>query len=134
MEDRARRIAEDRIQKDAESKIVRGDRGRFAKGNPGSPGRKPRATEVTYLIELTKACGVGDWREITKKIVERAKAGEMDAVKFLASYLLGPAKSDVPRLIEAVAFEVTGLDPVEAGIEGLKQRQVTLMRRAHGIY
>ncbi len=77
-----------------------------------------------------------DWREITAKIVERAKAGELDAVMFLAPYLLGPAKSDVPRLVEAMAIEVTDLDPVEAAAAagGLQERHAILRRRARGIY
>lgn len=125
MKERAKKIGCDRI---------RGERGLFVKGNPGSPGRKPRVTETAYVLETAKGCSVDDWREITKKIVELAKAGEMDAVKFLASYLLGPAKSDVPRLVEAMAIEVTGLDPIEATIEGLQERQTILRRRAMGIF
>jgi hypothetical protein len=44
--------------------------GRFAKGNPGGPGRPPRTTEANYLIALTdvvplvRHAGVGEveWR------------------------------------------------------------------------
>lgn len=74
--------------------------GRFAKGNPGGPGRPPRATEANYLIALTDVVTVDRWRAIVGRIASQAEAGNLKAAQWLGRLLLG---TEPGRLSEAVA-------------------------------
>jgi hypothetical protein len=71
----------------------------FAPGNPGGPGRPKRATEVKYLRALVKAVPLKDWREIVKRAVKDAKAGDAKARSWLSKHLCG---NDPLGLIEVV--------------------------------
>jgi hypothetical protein len=44
----------------------RDDNGRFAKGNPGGPGRPRRAVEADYLAALSQAVPLEKWRDIVE--------------------------------------------------------------------
>ncbi|MFH0802630.1 MAG: hypothetical protein V2A78_09655 [bacterium] len=66
----------------------RDGRGRFGPGNKGGPGRPPRADEREYLTTLFCVCPLETWQAICEKAVEAAKAGDKEARKFLAGYLL----------------------------------------------
>lgn len=70
--------------------------GRFAKGNPGGPGRPPRATEREYLEVTVAAVPVDVWREIIGRAVADALDGDPRAREWLAK-LLG---LDSPQRIE----------------------------------
>jgi len=60
---------------------VRDDKGRFLPGNPGGPGN-PQARNVgTWRQALAGAVSAEDVAEVTRKLVEAAKAGEPWAVK-----------------------------------------------------
>ncbi len=64
-------------------------RGRFAKGNKGGPGN-PFARRVarlrTLLLEVVTE---DDLRGVLAKLVERARAGDLAAVRLLLHYLIG---------------------------------------------
>lgn len=74
---------------------VRDDRGRFLPGNPGSPGRKPQATEAEYHRATMKGCTVEDWERIVSRAVkdcESPKVAERNAARsFLLRALFGQA-------------------------------------------
>lgn len=63
--------------------------GRFAPGNPGGPGRPPRAVETDYLTTLAECVSKADWEKITRRAVEDAIKGDPRARGWLAKYLLG---------------------------------------------
>ena len=63
--------------------------GKFAAGNPGGPGRPPRAIEFQYLARLGDAVGLDDWQRIVEKAKEDALSGDSRAREWLARYLLG---------------------------------------------
>lgn len=63
--------------------------GQFAKGNPGGPGRPPRATETDYLNALTEVVTLDDWRQIGARAVADAKTGDKAAREWLSKYLIG---------------------------------------------
>jgi len=69
--------------------VTRDDKGRFAKGNGGGPGRKPRAVEQSYLDVTMGAVSLDDWAEIIGKAVAQAKRGDPVARKWLGDYLVG---------------------------------------------
>jgi hypothetical protein len=84
--------------------VTRDDKGRFAKGNPGGPGRPTRATEQEYLDVLKRCVGPEDMVKVFEKALDLAiKRGDPSARKWLSDYLLGTpvtriggAKSDAP--------------------------------------
>lgn len=71
----------------------RDTRGRFAAGNPGGPGRPRRAVEADYLMALADSVSRDDWREIVRRAVEDAKAGNHQARVWLAGFLIGESAS-----------------------------------------
>ena len=73
----------------------RDNRGRFAPGNPGGPGRPPLETERQYGEALTAACSVDDWREISERAVKDAKAGDHRAREWLCKYIVGEPRADM---------------------------------------
>ena len=70
--------------------MVRDDKGRFATGNGGGPGRPKREREVEYYRIMQTACSKADWAAIVDKAVKQARGGDSVARKFLADYLIGP--------------------------------------------
>lgn len=72
--------------------------GRFAKGNPGGPGRPKRAREVEYLRVLFDACPIETWQRICEAAVRDAIAGDWRARNFLSHYLMGLPAGESLRL------------------------------------
>lgn len=70
--------------------VGRDDRGRFAKGYKGGPGRKKRQVEDDFMRLLTGAVTKEDWITIVIKAVEQARRGDSVARKWLSDYLIGP--------------------------------------------
>src|SRR5262245_43080787 len=63
--------------------------GRFARGNGGGPGN-PFARKVAALRSaLFDAVTADDVRRIARRLVRRARAGELAAIKLLFTYILG---------------------------------------------
>jgi len=69
--------------------IERGENGQFAKGNSGGPGRPRLDVEQKYLRTLHRALLQRDVREVVKKLIARAKAGNIQAAKVLLEYAIG---------------------------------------------
>ena len=88
--------------------------GTFAPGNPGGPGRPPRATEREYLKVVLDACPPDTWAEIVARAVADAKAGDGQARAWLASYLVGKPSPNHTALRPSrlLAQEAAGSDPV----------------------
>ena len=80
---------------------ARDNQGKFAKGNPGSPGRKPRAVEEAYLKAIVRAMPQKDWRVVLEKVKQLAMRGERWAVEFYADRLMG-------KPVQAVTAEHSG--------------------------
>ena len=80
----------------------RDNHGRFARGNPGGPGRPPAEKERRYLRTLTAACTAKDWQEICQQAVEDAKKGDRHARDWLSKHLVGDSWPipDEPARIE----------------------------------
>jgi hypothetical protein len=66
----------------------RTERGRFAKGCAGGPGRPRRAVEGEYLATLSGAVPADRWRAIVERAVADAIAGDARARDWLSRYLL----------------------------------------------
>ena len=64
--------------------------GRFAKGNPGGPGRPRRTVEREYLAVLADRVPLSRWQKIIDRAVADAESGDWRARAWLAKYLLGP--------------------------------------------
>jgi len=78
----------------------RDSRGRFAPGNPGGPGN-PHARKVAELRQaLVNFVTAEDMKEIALILKEKAKMGNLAAIKLLFQYVLGKplAATDPDRL------------------------------------
>jgi hypothetical protein len=64
-----------------------------------------RAVERDYLAVLADLVPLDSWREICRKTVEAAKAGDPKARDWLARYLIGP---EAMRLLYLAADEMVG--------------------------
>ena len=85
--------------------------GRFVKGQSGNPnGRPPKKREERFMEITLSAVTFQDWTDIIKKAVKQARAGNSQARKFLADYLLGTALQ---------RHEFSGPDggPIEHGLD-----------------
>jgi hypothetical protein len=98
----------------------RGERGRFAAGNPGGPGRPRRVTERKYLRALVGAVPLKDWREIVRRAVTDAKAGDGQARNWLSKLLCGDDPLALVELVEELQAELERLrhGNSEVGAEG----------------
>lgn len=63
--------------------------GRFTRGNPGGPGRKPRATEERYLKTMTEIVDDEAWEAIVKRATQDAINGDAKARAWLTNYMIG---------------------------------------------
>lgn len=90
--------------------------GKFAKGNPGGPGRPKRVTERTYLAAAIDAVPLEDWQRIVQKAKQDALAGDGKAREWLGKLLLGTAP---PSLTDLAAEDEAGLDAVAERVEQL---------------
>jgi hypothetical protein len=71
--------------------VERDEKGRFKKGASGNPrGRPARDRERRYLEIAKTAVTFEQWRGIIKAAADDALAGDAQARRFLADYLIGP--------------------------------------------
>ena len=87
--------------------IERDEAGKFAPGNSGGPGRPRRATERTYLLALSDALTLEDWKAIVRRAVEDARNGDAKSREWLSRYALG---AEPTTLAQLAALEALGVD------------------------
>lgn len=77
----------------------RNELGQFVKGNTASVGhgRPPISREKKYMERFQKRLRLKDVSEITDKLIEMAKGGNIRAIKLLFAYAFGQP----PQYIEA---------------------------------
>jgi len=78
----------------AEAGEKRDEKGRFAQGNAGGPGRPARAREEAYLRVITEVVKLDDWRKVVVAAVQDATLGEDGQTRergrrWLGDYILG---------------------------------------------
>ncbi|MFO0969303.1 MAG: hypothetical protein U0793_27420 [Gemmataceae bacterium] len=71
------------------SKSARNRNGTFALGNPGGPGRPPRAVERDYLAILGDIWDRDAWADVCRRALHEAKRGDARARDWASRYLLG---------------------------------------------
>jgi len=110
--------------------MTRNPNGTFAPGNPGGPGRPKRQTEAAYLVALSEAVTLDDWKEIARAAVAAAKAGDAAARKWLSDYLLGvnPPQAERPSLARAHAIEMAGGDDEAKGLDEVELELARLLQ------
>lgn len=94
--------------------------GRFARGNPGGPGRPRRLIEADYLKALSDAVTPEDWRAIVRAAVDAAKSGDARARDWLCRYLLGEKP---PTLLDLAADDAAGLGTDALLVHRISERQ-----------
>lgn len=98
------------------AKTGRDDRGRFAPGNSGGPGRPKRAVELEYIKALADTVTLDDWRAVCQSALEAAKAGDAKAREWLAGYLIGAKAKTLSELAYYEALGIDGATLVEASV------------------
>jgi len=83
--------------------------GRFTKGNPGGPGNPHAAQAARLRSALLEAVTTDDVEAIARRMVEEAKAGNVQAGRELLDRLLGKAhqtqSTDIAATIETAEIE-----------------------------
>ena len=97
--------------------------GKFVPGNPGGPGRPPRATEESYLATMRETISQQDWKEICKRALKDAKAGDHKARQWIADFLIGRT---IP--LSAEQTDPTGEKPYQPEVEQFKQHLGLVIR------
>ena len=90
----------------------RGPNGKFLPGNRAGKGN-PHAQKVQQLRgALLAAVKVSDIRDVIRRLVEAAKAGDVAASKLILDRCLGPAEAiDVLGRLEALESMLTPSEP-----------------------
>jgi hypothetical protein len=84
----------------AEAGEKRDEKGRFAQGNAGGPGRPARAREEAYLRVITEVVKLDDWRKVVLAAVQDATLGEDGPTRergrrWLGDYILGRPRQTI---------------------------------------
>jgi hypothetical protein len=98
----------------------RDDKGRFAAGNPGGPGRPRRAVEQEYLAALADAVPLRRWKKIVARAVADAEAGDPKARRFIADMLIGKQPASLTTL---AATELAGTLDEEIRVQAAALRR-----------
>ena len=69
--------------------------GCFAPGNPGGPGNPLQGSVTKYRQAINEAVSIEDLKDIIRKMVEQAKAGNERAGKVLIERLAGKVVQEV---------------------------------------
>ena len=95
----------------------RNDKGQFVAGGPGGPGRPRRAVESEYLAAVGDMVPLDVWREIVGVLVQKARNGDVKAIAWLATYVLGTKPASLIELAvnEQAGTSVDDLIASEAG-------------------
>lgn len=82
-------------------------KGRFAPGNVGGPGNPLAARVAKLRAELLSCVTLADMRAIIRKMVELAKAGDIQAAKLVFDRTLGACiEADLLERLESLEAEV----------------------------
>lgn len=73
----------------------RDERGRFAAGNRGGPGRPPKAREAAYQAVVQEVVSLGAWAKVVAEALVRAQAGDSQARQWLGEFLIGKPKQSL---------------------------------------
>lgn len=87
--------------------------GRFLPGNPGGPGRKPRAAEAEYLDVLTERVSLDQWAKVVDRALKDAQKGNGYARAWLSDYLIGKP----PQILDIRAADAVLLRQVLEQLE-----------------
>lgn len=90
--------------------MTRDENGKFAKGNPGGPGRPKKEREIKYYELTLSVVSLTDWKEIVDKAVSQAKRGDAVARKWLADYLMGEPEKNVNLKSDIIDVVLIGND------------------------
>jgi hypothetical protein len=71
--------------------MERTEKGTFAKGNTGGPGRPKKEREEKYSEIMLNTVSYERWKRIIEKAASQAEKGDSVARKWLSDYLIGPA-------------------------------------------
>ena len=109
-----------------EPDLERDDRGRFAPGNSGGPGRPRRQTEADYLVTLSSHVTDDAWSKIIERAVTDAIAGDARAREWLSRHLLPTPSPNSTPLHDAAVEDISGVSKVEADAETARMNRLAL--------
>jgi hypothetical protein len=109
-----------------DTEIDRDDRGRFATGSAGGPGRPRRRIETDYLTALSDRVSMDAWSQIVGRAIEDAIAGDAKAREWLSRHLLPTPSAGALPLHDAAVEALTGVSKVDADAETAQMHRLTL--------
>ena len=74
--------------------------GRFVPGTAPGPGRRPAATERSYLAGMRDAVSLADWTRIVEAAVLQALGGDPVARAWITNTLLGKNPPPLSRIAD----------------------------------
>jgi hypothetical protein len=115
----------------------RDEKGRFRKGNPGGPGN-PFGRQVAKLRQIAlEAVSEEDLRAIMEVLKEKARQGDIAAIKLLLSYTVGkpqpavnPDTLDQEELLTILKNHSAPADAIESVVQGTPVELLLKMLRA----
>ena len=93
---------------------VRDPRGRFLPGNPGGPGRPPRAIERDYLSMAADTVTPEQWQTLVENALEDAKSGDAKARDWISRICLGAKPPSLKEVATKEALGISSADEIEA--------------------
>ena len=107
--------------------------GQFAAGNRGGPGN-PHNRRVAELRKVLLGClADDDLREVTSKLIELAKEGDLAAIKLLLAYTLGkpgPMPEDAPEELAVPVPQPAPASPAPKSAPATTERPAATSRPA----
>ena len=96
-------------------------KGHFAKGNAGGPGNPHVRRVASFRKLILSAVSAEDFLAVVAALVEKAKAGDIAAIRELFDRLLGKQKSTA-ELLEEERTEAETLAAIRQRLERLSER------------
>lgn len=85
--------------------------GRFVQGNRGGPGNPRAAIVEQFRAEMFGEIKPGEIAAMTRKLIDAAKAGDLDCIKEALDRLVGkPAPADVMAELAELAAQLAELE------------------------
>jgi len=88
----------------------RDNRGRFAKGNPGGPGNPNARHAAALRSTIREAVTPEDMAEVMRVLLDKAKAGELAAIRELFDRTIGkPTESELSERLDQLEARAAAL-------------------------
>ena len=89
---------------------MRTERGTFAAGNPGGPGRPPKSVEAEYQAAVRRAVKPAALAAVLRALVTKGRKGDVQAAKLVLAYTVGSPVTRIDQTVTARADGKIGME------------------------